>query len=193
MKPLYATRDLSQAIGLETTLDKILFSISVVLTVILFGIIIWFWRQRKESPKVHIFGDSPDDARQSSKKDSKYPTITIVQKPESDQSSVAESEVSSMWDSQSQKYDISYFTETQMKKDIENYLSSSREHGNAHSVESDVDSFTPGNGSTRSTVERVDQSTYPRKMLQRDYHIYSKSNIEACESRDEEYGGARSI
>ncbi len=191
---MLSTRKLYSAIGLETNLDKILFSISVFLTVMLLGGLCWFFRKKKESHKLELAISSGDEKR-SSKESSKYPTITIVQKSRSDtndDTSLADSTLSSMWDTQSQKYDNSFFKETQLKREIENCLSRSRDYENAIRLNKDSDSFISDAG--ESTIERVEEQSPARKTLQRNYHIYSKSMMEPSESRDdEEYGGAQSV
>ena len=190
-------RNLSQAIGLSTSIDKILFSISVTLTVILFGIIIWFWKKKSRVNKVFVIDENNEGQRSKKNlKKSDYPTITVVQKSGSDDGSVVESDVSSMWDTQSQKFDNTYFREVQLKRDIENCLSSSREYESAYKAHStkpiDDDGETPN--SENSTIEGAEEFAHPRKRLERDFHVYSKSDIGVCESRDDdEYGGAQSV
>ncbi len=186
-------RNLSQAIGLSTSIDKILFSISVTLTVILFGIIIWFWKKKSRVNKVFVIDENNEHKRSKKNlKKSDYPTITVVQKSGSDDGSVVESDVSSMWDTQSQKFDNTYFKEVQLKRDIENCLSSSREYESAYKA------YTTDNSETsyteNSTIEGEEEFAHPRKTLERDFHVYSKSDIGVCESRDDdEYGGAQSV
>ena len=200
----------SRAIGLETNTDKILFSIAVVLTVILFGIILWFWKQKRRSNKVHITEiiTGTKTSNQSSSKQSEsvaYPTITVVTKSGSqDQESVAESDVSSMWDTQSQKHDKSYFKVAQLRKEVEDFLARSRDRENVkengidtefdlNSCKSDHGDSTVGS-TVRSTVGTLDQEfTPPTRKLQRDYHVYSKSDVQAFDSRDDQCEAARSV
>ena len=193
MRSRQTARKLARAIGLQTDLDKILFSVAVVLTVILFILILWFWKKRKGT--VHIAGSSDeakksDEGRRGRKDPENYPTITIVQKSRSDSKGSVNSEVSSMWDSQSQQYDNTYFKNVQFRKDIEKCLSSSKDE--AYYDRSDEISSVPSENQN-SYIDRVDQSTFRKKMLHRQLYGVSKSNIEAVDCRDDVYDGARSV
>ncbi len=120
-------RELKTIIGLRTTLDKILFSVCILLTVILFAILYILWRRRRAvriRPFINEEGvksttaaknekaqsENETTEEEESEVDSRYPIITILQRSRSspDEQSFS-SDVSSLWDSTSQVHDRSYF------------------------------------------------------------------------------------
>jgi len=184
--------------GLVMTVDKILFAITVVLSITLFVIIWCWWRRRRQT--VHTATGSSDLKEPSGvtlqeKAPVKYPIITVTKTVTDSEGASVASEVSSMWDSQSQKVDQTYFS----NQEIGNQLRKSfdMERGKEDNEVNEIyDGAEVGSCASEagSSFERVDQSRPPMKMLQKQMHIYSKSDIEAVESRDDDaYIQARSI
>lgn len=203
-------RFLASALGLETTVDKILFGIAVLLTVILIVVLSLLWTRRNQvAPHISDVGpiDKILNEKKKAKSSTKYPTITITQKERSNSQGSIESEVSSMWDTQSQKYDQKHFKDTQLRIEIDKCLTAgSRDiESGRDEDESALDEISSCTSDFGSTMERGDEAMVPRTNITMEDEttpaIYmqksqtkrvSKSqDFEYIDSRDDYYDSGR--
>mmetsp|Transcript_941 Transcript_941/g.1136 ORF Transcript_941/g.1136 Transcript_941/m.1136 type:complete len:187 (+) Transcript_941:121-681(+) len=128
--------------GLDTTLDIALLSLSIILVVILTAVVTWFCLQKKRlTRKIREKDEKLDKA--------KHPEITIMRSrmTGSDDSSKtnddAFSDVSSIWDSASQKFDQTFFEQREQRilqiQNTHNILTSNSAIQNSPSGDDDID------------------------------------------------------
>jgi hypothetical protein len=201
------TRILSPYIGLETTVDKILFSIATSLTLILFIILLRFWRRRKQI--VHNIDEKGADRNIKQLEQAvdlpveplEYPTITFVAKSRTGSKGSIESEISSMWDSQSQKFDNIFFKDTGIQIEIETNMSDTDRDIEIGCTTTELETAERGILETdlSSTVDRVGAGVDDMKLKTWSLRRYEENkskdddNIIAVESRDDMMYEARSV
>jgi hypothetical protein len=159
------SRVLASALGLETAVDKILFGTSIIIIAILIVAIYFFWRRRNQVRPHRSTDDALDETEMEKKiaKSTIYPTITFSQKKSrTDSTSSIESGVSSMWDSQSQRFDNIYFKDTELRSEIDKCLSASRDIESGDSEdESATDVPSSCTSEFGSVVEDEDEQILP--------------------------------
>ena len=209
------SRFLANAIGLETTTDKILFGIAVFLTVILIVVLSLFCKKRNQVvPQINNEGPIDKILHEKNKKaksSSKYPSITITQKERTNSQGSIQSEVSSMWDTQSQKYDQKHFKDTELRLEIDKCLTAGSrdiESGgdeNDSTSDSTIDEISSCTSDFGSTIERGDEAMVPRTnvnvedetMLAISMHkiqtepVSKSQDFEYIDSRDDYYDSGR--
>lgn len=199
------TRFLSPYIGFKTTADKVLFGIATSLTLILFIILIRFWIRRKQV--VHNIHEQKDADRNIKQIDQaatvpvEYPTISFIPKSRTASNGSIESEVSSMWDSQSQKFDNMFFKDTEIQIQIELSMKDIEADDEIRSKGIESETVETGVLETdlRSTVDRDDAKVIDTKIntwsLQRYVEKESREddNILVAESRDDVMCESRSV
>lgn len=149
----------------------------------------------------HIGDDGPIDKilneKKKAKRSTKYPTITITQKDRTNSQGSIESEVSSMWDSQSQKYDHKHFKDTELRIEIDKCLTAgSRDiESGRDENESALDEISSCTSDFGSTMEREDEAMVPgyRTNVTREDETMPAINMQkiqttrACKSQDFDY------
>ena len=203
-------RMMASALGLETPLDKFLFGASIITIAVLIGIILILWRRRSQVGS-HRSSEMAIEQIGKEKKKAKgtnYPTITFSQKSRTDSTGSLDSQVSSMWDSQSQRFDKKYFKDIELRNEIDKCLTASRDIESGpdedESLSNAPSSCTSDFGSAveredddimlpefRISADRKDETkfVYAQK---RQMSILSKSeDCDVIESRDDYYESER--
>jgi len=138
----------------------------------------------------HISNEGPIDKilhekKMKAKSSSKYPTITITQKERTNSQGSIQSEVSSMWDTQSQRYDQKHFKDTELRIQIDKCLTAGSRDIESGRDENDsaLDEISSCASDFGSTMERGDEAMVPRTNITMEDETMLAINMQKIQTR----------